>query len=107
MQVCCLLVLASSIAACAYTAEVGTTGDVGFTHERLAAGKHLLSITAAPGLMETESSIEQRIHVFAIKHAAKTCPASFDFLHDPNFSQSMSRGFMNRTKTYVFVCKGG
>lgn len=85
---------------------VGGTGDIGFSHEPLGGGKHIVTVTAAPGVMETESSIAQRIHIFANKFAAKTCPVSFDFVHDPNFDQSIAGGFMKRTKTYVFACKG-
>jgi len=109
-----LAVCAFVVAGCSYTAaprsieqdsEVGGTGDVRYTHERLATGKHMVTVTAAPGMLETEGSIEQRIHVFANKFAARTCPTSFEFVHDPNFEQSVARGFMKRTKTYVFVCK--
>jgi hypothetical protein len=85
--------------------EVGGTGDVGFTHEKLGTNKHLVTVTAAPGVMETEGSIAQRIHIFANRFAAKTCPTSFEFVHDPNFDQSIAGGFMKRTKTYVFLCK--
>lgn len=86
--------------------EVGGTGDVGFTHEPLGANKHLVTVTAAPGIMETEGSIAQRIHISANKFAAKTCPSAFEFAHDPNFNQTIAAGFMKRTKTYVFICKG-
>ncbi len=55
--------------------------------------------------METESSIAQRIHVFATKFAAKVCHAGFDFVHDPNLSQPTAGGFMKRTRSYVFTCK--
>ena len=109
------VIAALSLQGCSYTrqpnvveagSEVGGTGDVGFNHEPLGANKHLLTVTAAPGMMETEGSIAQRIHIFANKFAAKTCPGSFEFVHDPNFSQSIAAGFMKRTKTYVFTCKG-
>ena len=85
--------------------EVGGTGDVGFTHEPLGANKHLLTVTAAPGMMETEGSIAQRIHISANKFAARTCIGAFEFIHDPNFDQTIAAGFMKRTKTYVFICK--
>lgn len=103
-----------SLQGCSYTrqpgaieagSDVGGTGDVGFTHEPLGANKHLLTVTAAPGVMETEGSIAQRIHIFANRFAAKTCPNSFEFVHDPNFDQTIAGGFMKRTKTYVFICK--
>ena len=103
-----------SLQGCSYThrpksieagSEVGGTGDVGFTHESLGANKHLVTVTAAPGIMETEGSIAQRIHVFANKFASKTCSGSFEFIHDPNFDQTIAGGFMKRTKTYVFICK--
>ena len=103
------------ISACSYTgppasvqpgSQVGATGDVGYSHEPLGANKHLVTVTAAPGVMETEGSISQRIHIFANRFAAKTCPASFEFVHDPNFSQGTAGGFMKRTRSYVFICKG-
>jgi hypothetical protein len=103
-----------AVSACSYTPSpssidagsgVGGTGDVRYTHESLGAGKHLVTVTASPGVMETEGSIEQRIHIFTNRFAAKTCPSTFEFVHDPNFEQSVARGFMKRTKTYVFVCR--
>lgn len=84
--------------------EVGLTGGIGFTHEALSANKHLLTVTAAPGIGETETSIFQRQLVAANKFAAKTCPNRFDFVHDPNFQQPVAAGFMHRSKTYVFQC---
>jgi hypothetical protein len=87
--------------------QVGGTGDLQFMHEPLGANKHILTITASPGFMETEGSIAQRIHIYANKFAAKTCPAAFEFVHDPNFDQSIAGGFMKRTKSYVFICKAG
>lgn len=84
---------------------MGATGEVGYTHEPLGSNKHLVTVTAAPGLMETEGSISQRIHVFATRFAAKTCPQSFEFVHDPNFQQATAGGFMKRTRSYVFICK--
>ena len=106
-----LLVLSSG---CSYTgapksysegSDVGGTGDVKYSHEKSGGEKHLLTVTAAPGVLETEGSIAQRIHVFANKFAAKTCPTSFEFVHDPNFDQTIAGGFMKRTKSYVFMCK--
>ena len=103
-----------SLQGCSYThqpksivadSEVGGTGDVGFTHESLGANKHMITVTATPGIMETEGSIAQRIHLFANIFAAKTCSGSFEFIHDPNFDQTIAGGFMKRTKTYVFICK--
>jgi len=110
-----MLCAALAVSACSYTppsstvepgSEVGGTGSVKYTHEALGNSKHLLTVTAAPGLMETESSIAQRVHIFANKFAAKECPSAFEFVHDPNFDQSMAGGFMKRTKTYVFTCSG-
>lgn len=63
----------------------------------------MLIVTAAPGMMETESSIAQRILIFANKFAAEKCPDGFDFVSDPNFDQKISSGWMKRTKTYVFT----
>ena len=108
------ILFACLLGACSYTqpparvqlgSEVGGTGDVGFSHEPLGSNKHLITVTAAPGIMETEGSIAQRILVFANKFAAQTCPSNFEFVNDPNFSQPIAAGFMKRTKTYIFVCK--
>jgi len=102
------------LAGCSYTpvaqssvegSEVGGTGGVRYTYEALGTKKHLVTVTAAPGLMETEGSIAQRIHIFAMKFAAKTCPKSFEFVHDPNFEQTIAGGFMKRSKSYVFACE--
>lgn len=109
-----VIAVSFSLVSCSYTrppgaievgSEVGGTGDVGHTHESLGTNKHLLTVTAAPGIMETEGSIAQRIHIFANRFAAKTCPGSFEFVHDPNFDQKIAGGFMKRSKTYVFTCK--
>jgi len=85
--------------------SVGGTGDVRYSHEPLGTNKHLLTVTAAPGLGETESSIAQRILIAATRFAAKTCSAAFEFVSDPNMDQTIAGGFMKRTKTYVFICK--
>ncbi len=84
--------------------EVGITGSVGLNHEQLTTNKHLLTVTASPGIGETEGLIFQRQLVLASKFAAKACPSRYDFIHDPNFVQPVAAGFMKRTKTYVFQC---
>lgn len=105
--------MTTTLQGCSYTrqpsatevgSEVGGTGDVGYTHEQLGANKHLLTVTAAPGLMETEGSTAQHIHIFANRFAAQTCSGSFEFINDPNLDQTIAAGFMKRTKTYVFFC---
>ena len=85
--------------------NVGGTGDLAYTHEDLGFNKHMVTVTAAPGLMETESSIDQRILIFSNKFAAKTCSKAFKMLHDPNLDQSTAKGFMKRSRTYVFLCE--
>lgn len=84
--------------------SVGSTGNIKYTHEVISKQRHMLVVTAAPGLLETEGSIRQRAHQFSIKFAAKTCPNTYQFLDDPNMSQRKSGGFMKRTQTYVFDC---
>ena len=105
-----LLVL--GIAACSYTppgtpkpgSEVGGTGGLSFTHDQLNDSRHLLTVTAAPGLLETEGSIEQRILIFANRFAAEQCD-EFNFLDDPNQDQRVAAGFMRRTKSFSFRCE--
>jgi hypothetical protein len=108
------IALALLSSGCSYTrqpnqiesgSQVGGTGDIGVTHEDLGGNKHLITITAAPGLAETEGSIAQRILISANRFAAKTCKGGFDFANDPNMDQGIAAGFMKRTKTYVFICK--
>lgn len=110
------VILASALltlTACSYTpesqavaggSEVGRTGNISFTHDQLTQSKHFLSVTAAPGLGETEGSIFQRIHQFSIRFAAQTCPREFQFVNDPNLVQPTAAGFMQRTRSYVFAC---
>ena len=102
-----------ALSACSYTpetqsvaggSEVGRTGNISFTHDQLTQTKHFLSVTAAPGLGETEGSIFQRIHQFSIRFSAQTCPGEFQFVSDPNLVQPTATGFMQRTRSYVFVC---
>jgi len=107
------IILLIALTGCSYTPEpvanvpgsnVGGTGNVQYTHERLGTDKHLIAVTAAPGLGETEGSIAQRILIFANRFAAQECPKRFEFVNDPNFSQPTAAGFMKRTRTYVFRC---
>lgn len=108
-----LVVLAFSMLGCSYASQdtqlaansnVGGTGNLKFTHKPLSGSKHLLTVTASPGLGETEGSIQQRLLVFANEFAAKTCPTGFSFQHDPNLDQPGAAGFMARSKSYVFAC---
>jgi hypothetical protein len=108
-----LFIILTLLAACDYTpltsqsapgSEVGTTGNIQFTHERLNARRHFLTLTAAPGIGETESSISQRMHQFSVRFAATTCPSAYRFIDDQNMQQSTAVGFMRRTRSYVFDC---
>ena len=107
-------VVTTLMAACSYTpapenvaagSDVGGTGKINYTHEDIGPNKHFLTVTAAPGLAETEGSIYQRIHQFSVKYAARTCPEDFRFADDPNMSQGSAGGFMKRTRSYVFYCE--
>lgn len=81
-----MLVGACSYATQSSTAEPGTevggTGNLQVAHDTLGNNKQMVTVTAAPGLMETEGSIEQHIDIFANKFAARTCPDSYEFLND-------------------------
>lgn len=108
------IIFVSLLTGCSYSATsrnsvsgsvVGATGDIEYEHETLSSKKHFVTISAAPGMLETESSIAQRIHKFAYKFAAQTCSDEFRFIDDPNFKQDIAAGFMSRTKSYVFICE--
>ena len=108
-----ILPLCLALAACDYTPQnaviaenssIGATGGIKFTHEEISPKRHMLVVTAAPGIGETEGSIRQRIHQFSIRFSAKTCPEQYEFVNDPNMNQSLAAGFMRRTQTYVFDC---
>lgn len=108
------LVLATALflAGCAYGppsgqtapgSEVGGTGDIKYSHETLGNNTHLVTVHVAPGMLETESSMSQRMFVFANKFAAQTCPRRFEFIADPNRENRIDE-LTIRTKPYVFRC---
>ena len=84
--------------------SVGITGSVAAEHEDLGSRKHMLIVTAAPALAETEGSIEQRIFIRAQREAARICPGKFEFVANPNGVAPLAAGFMKRSRTYVFSC---
>lgn len=105
---------AIALAGCDYTppaqataegSGVGGTGQITYTHDDLGNRKHMVAVTAAPGIAETEGAIGQRIHQFALRFAAQECPQTFTFIDDPNMTQDRGAGFMKRTRTYVFICQ--
>lgn len=83
---------------------VGVTGTISAQHESLCNGKHMLVVTAAPALAETEGSIEQRIFIHAQREAALICPGKFEFVLNPNGAAPLAAGFMKRSRSYVFAC---
>jgi hypothetical protein len=66
---------------------VGGTGDISYSHQKLSGKNYLVTVSARPGLAETETSMNERIYIFANQFAAKTCPSGFDFLGNPNAGQ--------------------
>jgi hypothetical protein len=103
----------TALAACDYTpaqsqaapgTEVGATGNIQYTFEELTPTRRFLTLTAAPGIGETESSISQRMYQFAVRFAATNCPNEYQFIDDPNMSQETAFGLMRRTRSYVFDC---
>ena len=107
-----VLTLAVSVGGCAYGAppgstapgsEVGSTGDIKYSHETLGNNTHLVTVRVAPGLLETEDSMSQRMFVFANKFAAQTCPQRFEFIADPNRERRTDE-LTVRVKPYVFRC---
>ena len=83
---------------------MGGTGGITFRHEEVARGRHLVTVTASPGIGETESSIAQRILISANRFAGAQCPGGFTFVDDPNADQKTAGGFMRRSRTYIFLC---
>lgn len=109
----CCLAFAFALSGCNYAGSgsteaagsaVGGTGNIKFTHEKLSSKNHMLVVSAAPGLGETDGSIAQRISSFANRFAAKTCPAKFDFSKGADPEGAISARFMERSKTYTFSC---
>ncbi len=107
-----LLPLMLSVSACSYHSpgikaegtDAGGTGGIRYQHEDLGNSKHLITVTASPGFMETEGSIRERINIYTKKFAAKACPKRFSFVDDPNLSGNYASGFAKRSQTFVFVC---
>lgn len=112
MRAVLVVIIGAAVGACSYNppgqavsgSDVGGTGNVSVNHEPLGSGKHMLVVSAAPGLAETEGSIGQRILITANRYAARTCAAGFQFDHDPNLAQPPGAGFMVRSRTFVFRC---
>ena len=104
------IVAAVCLAGCAYSSgpgdnsSVGGTGGISIQHEEVARGRHLLTVTASPGVGETESSIGQRILISANRFAGLQCPSGFAFVDDPNAHQATAGGFMRRSRSYTFTC---
>lgn len=86
------------------TKSVDGTGNVTAQHEALGNGKHMLVVTAAPALAETDGSIEQRIFIHAQREASRTCPGRFEFVDNPNGTAPLAAGFMKRSRSYIFAC---
>jgi hypothetical protein len=84
---------------------VGGTGDIKFTHQELADRSHMVTASVSPGLMETETSMSQRLVIFSSQFAAQTCPKGYDFVNNPGTDQPVPGGLAQRTKTYVFRCR--
>ena len=106
-----LLLCAAVLSGCSYGpttqaapgSQVGSTGNVQYSHKVLSPNNHMVTVQIAPGLAETEASMAQRMTAFASEFAAKTCPARFDFLTDPS-PQRSETGIVERTKVYTFRC---
>ncbi|MEL6476305.1 MAG: hypothetical protein AAFR17_03185 [Pseudomonadota bacterium] len=105
------LILIAALAGCAYTpapektqpgSSVGGTGGIQYTLTSLGASKNMLTVTAAPGLLETDGSIAQRIIIFANQFSAEHCGGAYQFVSDPNFYQPPAAGFMRRVRSFVF-----
>jgi hypothetical protein len=83
--------------------EVGGTGDIKYSQENLGNGTHLVTVRVAPGMLETEDSMSQRMFVFENKFAAQTCRGRFEFIADPNRERRIDE-LTVRVKPYVFRC---
>jgi hypothetical protein len=110
----CILIFPLFLSGCTYPhtpqevamgSEVGTTGKIRFEHKALGGGSHLLTVQAAPGILETEESMGNRMLVFANEFAAKTCVGKYNYLGDPN--PEYDNLLVRRQKVYTFRCVYG
>jgi hypothetical protein len=62
----------------------------------------MVTASVSPGLMETETSMSQRLVIFSSQFAAQTCPKGYDFVNNPATDQPVPGGLAQRTKTYRF-----
>jgi hypothetical protein len=83
--------------------QVGGVGNISYDHKPLTANTHMVTVHVAPGLLETEGSMSQRMIVFANEFAAKTCPTGFSFIADPSPDLRVNQ-LTQRTKVYTFRC---
>jgi len=100
--------IVATLSACAYSPDdpksVGGTGGISGYHERVGPEKYMLRVEAAPGILETEGSMKQRILIFANEYAADQCQGNFTFVQDESLAQAYTRTFMERSRLFVFEC---
>lgn len=83
--------------------QVGGVGNIQYDHKLLNANTHMVTVHVAPGILETEGSMSQRMIVFANEFAGQTCPKGFNFIADPSPDLRVN-ALTQRTKVYTFRC---
>jgi S1-C subfamily serine protease len=93
--------------ACAYstnktTETVGVTGGLDYSHNLLSDTRHSLEVAVSPGLLETDSSIKDRLDSFAWGFAERTCKEGDFSIFDKT---AVIASFMKRKKRYLVACE--
>ncbi len=88
--------------------EVGGTGDIQFDHQELSGRMHLLTVSARPGLAETETSLSQRNYIFQTSSRLKPVRRDLNLLITQNRIGQLRLALHNGPKPTIFaVAKSG
>jgi hypothetical protein len=108
-----LVVLAISTLGCSYASQdtqlaansnVGGTGNLKFTHKALSGSKHLLTVTASPGLGEQRGLSSSDCLYLPTNLLRRLVQQDLTFSMIPIWTNQGRQVFMARSKSYVFSC---
>jgi len=92
-----LLCFCTSIAYAPVPQTARSFGDVWYTHEVLAGGRHLLRLSSTDLLLDSDRARAHRLHAFAGDFAARTCGGRFRLVDTDRLSAYAGQ--------VVFVCR--
>lgn len=79
-------------------------GPLSHEHRVLGNKRHVILVTAEPGVAETDQQVVDRIRHASSELAGNICPDGFEMLHAPAFEGHWLEKLERRTESYVFAC---